>query len=80
MEVEALRDSKKGDTGKYRRGGESREEAKVKFLNKFYHSAYRTPGGSHQLVGGGSSATTRNMRADMKKVLTPTPKRKTMDN
>ena len=73
-------DSKKGDTGKYRRGGESREEAKMKFLNKSYLSAYRIPGGSQQLVGGGSSATTRNMTADMEKVLTPSPKRKSMDN
>ena len=79
MEGEALRDSKKGDTGEYRRGGESQEDAKMKFLSKFYPSACRTPGGSQQLVGG-SSATIRNMRADMEKVLTPSPKRKSTDN
>ena len=52
----------------------------MKFLSKFYPSACRTPGGSQQLVGGGSSATTRNMTADMEKVLTPSPKRKSMND
>ena len=59
---EALRESNQGETDKYRREGESQEQAKMKFLNNFYHSACRTPRCSQRIIGGGRTEDTPRER------------------
>ena len=52
VESEVLKGRKRGGTDRSMGEGGNGKEAKLKFLNKYYPAACRTPGGSHRLRGG----------------------------